>query len=313
MMTMPRLTSIVLLAWGFCLIQPIPHSAQIFSKAGRTQFLGGLGIRSFYQQVRKETLFRGTDEIADPLNRDVRVEMWPFVVGYGLTPQTMLLGVLPHVEKRLTSHSGGNTTILGTNGFGDVTLLARHRLRTWTYPQGLAIVAVEGGVKLPTGRDDEIGAGGTQLPPSLQLGSGSWDFPLAFIATYARGRWLSTADLRYLYTNQANGFEFGDEFHYNAMLKYRIWPVQYPGKDTFILLELNGIHEERSEAGGRAVGNSGGETIFLSPGIQWLPAQNIVLEAGVQLPVYQDRNGMQLGRDVTVLTGFRWTFLPMRR
>ncbi|NIR47469.1 MAG: hypothetical protein GWN61_14370, partial [candidate division Zixibacteria bacterium] len=45
------------------------------------------------------------------------------------------------------------------------------------------------------------------------------------------------------------------------------------------------------------VRDSGRDQIFLSPGVQFLALENIVLESGIQIPVWQDLNGVQLGTD----------------
>lgn len=57
--------------------------------------------------------------------------------------------------------------------------------------------------------------------------------------------------------------------------------------------------------------NTGSHTIFLSPGIQATPLKNLLLEASVQIPIYQDLRGRQLGYEVgglgdsNVVFGFR--------
>lgn len=60
-------------------------------------------------------------------------------------------------------------------------------------------------------------------------------------------------------------------------------------------------------SGGRADDNSGGTTLFVAPGLQFV-TRRWVLEGIVQIPVVQSLNGMALADDVTVRAGVRMNF-----
>ena len=76
--------------------------------------------------------------------------------------------------------------------------------------------------------------------------------------------------------------------------------VLLPGRNLFLLLELNGVSTARAERAGQTVRNSGGHLLFLSPGIQYLPIPPLILEGSVQVPIYRDFNGRQLAPDYSV-------------
>ena len=73
------------------------------------------------------------------------------------------------------------------------------------------------------------------------------------------------------------------------------------------VLEANLIHREKDEAGGRSNPDSGGTTLLLSPGLQYVTKRWIV-EGGVQVPVVQDLNGNALEADYIARFGFRVNF-----
>ena len=59
--------------------------------------------------------------------------------------------------------------------------------------------------------------------------------------------------------------------------------------------------------GGDRVSDSGGNMLFLSPGVQ-LAAKRLILEASIQLPVAQDWNGPQLETDWVAVLSLRVPF-----
>ena len=56
------------------------------------------------------------------------------------------------------------------------------------------------------------------------------------------------------------------------------------------------------------MGTTGGLKLFVSPGIQAIITDSLLLETGVQIPVYRDLNGPQLAEDFRVTAGLRWRF-----
>jgi hypothetical protein len=67
------------------------------------------------------------------------------------------------------------------------------------------------------------------------------------------------------------------------------------------------IHQDNNETDGDEDPNSGGTTLFLVPGLQYVTKRWIV-EAAVQLPINQDLNGTALENDFIVRAGFRLNF-----
>ncbi len=67
------------------------------------------------------------------------------------------------------------------------------------------------------------------------------------------------------------------------------------------------MRRERNEVNGSEDANSGGTTVFLSPGLQYVTKRWIV-EGVVQLPVVQNLHGSALENDYVLRAGVRFNF-----
>jgi len=240
-------------------------------------------------------------------DREVRVLAIPVVGVYGFTSKASMLVKVPYLDKELSSL---NNPDRGDSGIGDTTVLGKYRVYTNNFKGGTSRFSLIGGLELPTGDDDESDSLGT-LPAGLQLGSGSVDVIAGGAYTFQTLSHEMDVDLRYIFNQEANDFEFGDVFKYNFSYQKRIFPITLPDEGIYsqwnALIELNGNYSQRSESFGSSVGNSGGHTLYLSPGIQFV-SQRGVIEASVQLPVVQDLNGNQIEADYTLALSFRYQF-----
>ncbi|GIW44082.1 MAG: hypothetical protein KatS3mg077_1364 [Candidatus Binatia bacterium] len=73
------------------------------------------------------------------------------------------------------------------------------------------------------------------------------------------------------------------------------------------VLELNGVWVERDEAGGKELADSGGYTLLVAPGLQYV-SRRWIAEISMQLPIVQSLNGEQVKTDFRVHAGFRIVF-----
>lgn len=67
------------------------------------------------------------------------------------------------------------------------------------------------------------------------------------------------------------------------------------------------IRRDKNKVLGQVDPNSGGTSIFLTPGIQYV-TRRYILEVAVQIPVAQHPNGNALENDYVARTGVRWNF-----
>ncbi len=241
--------------------------------------------------------------------RDVEVNALISVLGYGISGDLALFGVLPYVDKELQTTIGGTRVTRSSEGFGDVSLFARYTFFKQDARGHTFRIAAFGGVKAPTGDDNESDALGP-LPIPLQSGTGSWDGFGGVIVTYQSLAFQVDAQASYTAKNEANDFEGGDEARLDGSYQYRLLPRTL-GKGTpgflYGVLEANIIYRDENRVFGSRDRNSGGTSIFLSPGLQYV-TKRYILEGSVQLPVSQNLNGNALENDYVARVGFRWNF-----
>ncbi len=284
--------------------------AQVFGQTARTEFFGGWGIRVFYSRINKTQLLIDGKAAGLPGTPEVFVNMTPVTVVYGVQPKLSLIGVFPLVSRTLERTIDQRRVSETDAGPGDIILYAKYRFYKQDRPRASRQFSAQLGVKLPTGADDRQDEQGQRFAPPLQLGTGSLDWHFVLTATEARDRWLFAGDVAYNLKTTANRFRFGDVFSYDAAVKFRLYPARfgenYTGKDLYLFLELNGLIAQKSRMAGQKLPDSGGHSIFLAPGFQFFPVRNIIFESGIQLPVWQNLNGSQLGTDFQLRSGLRW-------
>ncbi|MBI2384661.1 MAG: transporter [Elusimicrobia bacterium] len=243
-----------------------------------------------------------------PMGREMDVAAVASVLVYGAGSKLALMGVFPYMDKRLAIKSTG--VVRRASGLGDILTVGRYEIFARSGPGQTTRGAVLAGVKWPSGRNAETDALGV-LPPSVQLGSGSYD---PILGTVWTGQWLAfqvDTDVSYRRNTKADDFKFGDALEQNISVQYRLWPrvLEAEGLPSYLygVLEANNIYSAKNEAGGVTDGDSGGYQLFLTPGLQWV-AKRAVVEVAAQLPVVQSLNGTALRTDYRLLGGFRLWF-----
>lgn len=259
--------------------------------------------------LREQFLLVKNSDDPSAANRDMRVSGLLSVLGYGVTRDFALFGVLPYLDKQLDLNMSGQRVRRSDEGFSDLTLIGRYTLYAADSPGRTIRIAPFVGAKVPNGRDnarDRLGV----LPNEVQRGSGSWDFLGGVVATYQRLDHQIDVQLAYRVNREANDFRFGDVGSLDVSLQYRLWPRQLgSGVPAFLygVLEANLAHAGKNRVSGIRDPNSGGTTLFLSPGLQYV-TRKWILEAGAQIPVSQDLNGTALNNDYIFNAGIRVNF-----
>jgi hypothetical protein len=227
---------------------------------------------------------------------------------YGVTDRLTFSAELPYIRRddlRESEHSqvGGATlnevVPLGSvTGFGDVTLLAKYRV-TGGHHGGVALV---GGIKVPTGSTHERDLDGERLETEHQPGTGSWD-PIVGAAFGAELGW-ATLDGSVLYQFAGTGAQhtqLGDRLQAGLAISHRFGPPEHH-HDEHAEHEPHEHHhaswdvftsatvewEGRQTIAGELEQESGGTTVWLTPGVRYNTASEFALAAAVGLPVWQD-------------------------
>ncbi|WP_176946031.1 transporter [Bradyrhizobium sp. Rc2d] len=188
-----------------------------------------------------------------------------------------------------------------TSGFGDVTLLGQYRFLNNQVSGTQAAVLF--GVKAPTGTTDLVDRFGELFEAEFQQGSGSWDglFGAALSQRLNPALSFHANVLAIAAGTGTQNTNLGNRFLYNAALSYRVFgesasePHSHDLRNAYAhadhdhppmvtkapvvaaphghvaldaLLEINGEWHDKQRIAGVIDPNSGGNTIFVSPGLR---------------------------------------------
>ena len=266
---------------------------------------------------------------------------------YGITDDLTLTLRLPFVRRtniREGHVHGGvpEVDVLGDSaGAGDLSVFAQYRLLNYRAVQMELSLLL--GLQLPTGDTSVNAIGGERFETEFQPGSGAWDGMLGLAITKRLGLWSFDANVLYVMaTKGAQDTDLGDRFQYNAALSYRLVggllgpsgrmyagalpdPMYHGGPKSHahkhvheevpaqkgpaldLVLEINGEWHARQEIAGVKDTNSGGNVVFLSPGLR-LSYERWSGFVSVGVPIVNDLNGLQAEPDWRVLTGVAVNF-----
>ncbi len=169
-------------------------------------------------------------------------------------------------------------------GFGDMLVTGRYRF----YNDGDNQWASVFGVILPTGKITNRTDAGEIIGTHNQPGSGAITFQggLAYSGHFSEA-FAVNADVIYRFgTEGAKQFRSGNSWQFDVATSYghhsRVVPV----------VELNGIFFDQDIENDKVKKNSGGDVVYLSPGINFKINQNQSVYANVSYPVYQKLTGI---------------------
>jgi hypothetical protein len=241
--------------------------------------------------------------------------VWMARVDYDATDRFGLSASLPLIS-RAHDHIAvdtGEAEHWDFTGLGDVPLMGRWAALPRSSPEDAGVV-VSGGLKLPSG-DVTARNGAERAEVTIQPGSGSFD--LLFGATAEKG-FFSAPGLDGLYSYVpvfvgflykennpgSRGYRFGDELQVNAGAAYTLL------KPLDLLAQANLRVKRRDYNGttGEDTSFTGGEFVYLSPGLRWRATEHAALYGYVQLPVRQRVNQEQLTADRNWLFGVTYSF-----
>ena len=266
----------------------------------RYEFIDQDQPRSGTKNVGVGEIPRDHDEV-QTINRN-------FIAGFDYTFDAnwgvgIQLPVVNRSHEHIHNDAGGpETETWNFTELGDVRIVGRYRFTPTQAHAGA--FGLQFGVKLPTGKIDVTNDAGEEAERSLQPGSGTTDAilgafynaPLGSRATwFADVNWQAPLDERAEYKPGSRaGFDIG---------------VSYPWTSRVaLLLQLNTLWKDRDSGANAEPEDTGGTFVHVSPGVSVALGEKTQLYGFVQVPLYQNVNGVQLVADWSVAAGLSHRF-----
>ena len=215
--------------------------------------------------------------------------------------------ILPYISQS-TEHisivNSYNFFTIDSSGYGDTVFLASHKLRE----NQSELYWVSAGISLPTGSIDKKGdtprgPGDQQLPYTMQLGSGTYDFPLKF--TY-QNIGLHDFNINLAVTLRTgmndHNYRLGNNYSVSGRYRFKLGSrlqtfiggeLQYTeaihGQDNVLLVPAAFVYPA-------SITNPkyfGGKKVSLKTGLNWRINEHFSVNVEISKPLYQYLNGPQ--------------------
>lgn len=216
--------------------------------------------------------------------------------------------------------SGDNGYTSQASGFGDIKVIGRFFGFAEEKDWGLQF-----GVKLPTGANNQtapfnnqtVNPGLTVVDPGLQLGTGTTD---VILGAYKFGFIPNTEDWGYFANIQyqatvipttepstpagpsAGTYRPGNGLNLNVGTNYQGFEKWVP------TVQFNYVNKTADSGNAADTWSTGGNLLYLTPGLLYRVSDKTQVYANVQLPIYQNVNGYQLVPTYIASMGVRVRF-----
>ncbi|HSR63910.1 MAG TPA: transporter [Gammaproteobacteria bacterium] len=244
-------------------------------------------------------------------------------VAYGLADDLTVGFSVPYIDRsnvREAHHDtgAGEVELAGdAKGVGDLRLFGLYRF----FRHERQDAAIMAGLKAPTGDTGERELEGGLFEAEQQPGSGSWDLFFGLSWDRTLGKLGLSASMLYTFVNEGTQqTDLGDVFNYNLAANYRVFSPEGDhnhhshdhgfGLIDYVdaVVELNGDYRERVEINDINDDNSGGHTLYLSPGVRIGLGHKWSVYTSVGIPVLNDLNGIQSEPDYRLIGGISASF-----
>lgn len=217
----------------------------------------------------------------------------PVILAYGLKSNLSLLVRQPVIRR--------NISIVGASsaesGFGDLFIMGKFKIfrrNHVNYTLGLAATL---GIEVPTGSDG--------------FSSETWDLQPGLYFSWRRGSLGSDVSMTYTLNGFAdkgqNNMNPGNELAFDWAVSYQFGLGERSMTSLAPVIEVSYRDLSPDRLNLRDIENSGGSLLLFSPGMKFT-LSSLILEILVQIPVVQNRNGVQIERNATWLFGIRYMF-----
>jgi hypothetical protein len=202
-----------------------------------------------------------------------------------------------------------NSPVVHTSGISDILLFGRYTVLEKHPDNNTFMLAFQGGIKLPTGKSNQLTSSGELIDTHLQIGTGSWDFLLGTNFLYAKkGFAFTTNFLIGLKTKGRTGYRFGNDVNYDATVRYKVFQSGVGRNLIFVNGGLYGEYKGRESQDKVIIDNSGGNTLYISVGTDYFITPYVLIGLQLQKPIYYHLYGIQDGETYRVKSGVQFIF-----
>ncbi len=184
------------------------------------------------------------------------VYIQPIGIPYNVTTKFQIGSIIPYKRVRLAEE-------VTNSGIADVTIFAKYQLFKKDMTAKTFRVLVKVKQTLPTG---------------TQVSSNRYNTYFGLVI----GRVASTigtyGDVGFIYNSE----QASDKIAYNFSLGIPLLKPQYPQKQINVFLEFNGNYLIDNKA----------NTLFFSPGFQFIPGRRVLFETSFQKPIVEDESSL---------------------
>ncbi len=270
-----------------------------------------------YEAITQDQPRSGSDRVAVgqiPRHHDevsTRNRNWIGTLDYVFDADWGLSVSAPLVDRRhqhIHNHAGGQIPeSWDFSDVGDVRVVARYRLSSTATvePPSTSATGLLFGLKLPTGRFGVRNADGDLAERTLQPGTGTTDAVLGFYAVralplqdlswFAQAQWQAPLNAR-------DQYRPGRRLAVDGGLRYELTG------DLSLMLQANLLLRGRDAGANAEPVDSGGRSLFLSPGLSYAATKDLRVYAYLQVPLLQHVNGVQLTANRAAVAGLSVRF-----
>lgn len=275
---------------------------------------GVLQLGLSYEHNLLADVYSGSDFLDDN-SRERVTNSYLLEISYGLSDRISVTGLFSYVNqlRNITPQTGINNE-LSTNGVGDALILIKYNVITLDFLNQLEL-SLGAGIKTPLGSSDLL-SNGILIPADMQPGSGSWD---GILWGYFSKGFMPVLSLNFLANisyriNGANkrfgagsaGYQFGNELITSIGFGYRTNSIL----DFSLLVRYR--HTDSDKFDNQAIPNTGGDWMYIVPGLNIKLSEYLTGRVSAQLPLYRDLQGTQLTTSNTLGISFFYTIFTRK-
>lgn len=287
-------------AWISAVVSPAALACSTCKCADPTVNLFGTE-KPFEQRLRLALDFMSRSETqGDPAVNARQTDEQRMLLGLAWNPTTdlTLIAQLPYVSKRIED---SNRAAQEAHGLGDVDLLARWTLLRSGGGSGSHLAGLRLGVRLPT-TEQLRDADGVLFDIDVQPDAGATAPNIGGWYAHFAFPWFASASVNYLhYGDGHQGFAPGDSALVSLLAQYGL---------SYTLAVQAGVdarYSERNRFSGVVDEDSGGALAMAFGGVALRLFGELIVSAGVQLPLIDQLNGYQT-EDPALRAGLAYDF-----